>query len=271
MGSVAVTRECIRKQWLECRRHTYGAPTVRFVCIDMNAVCIDGFWTSERDSFMEHGLLGDRQIMLKGIWQSAPEGAVLFPEQSQGLDYESRAFWYFRRSLFRRTSSKYSFNALEDALSKLVHVEIGASGSKAEETTIIDRCFDLLSRLPETVPIPKDIVTPPGPEDNGPRSWQDAAPQEWSWESLEIARNIPVIVVRMALVISATWDKSVQAIRGRNELVEFPKFINKVSELLDSTIYEMEKASGKCQAWRWFVLKSYLWNTWQRCVSLHHW
>ncbi|ESU15118.1 hypothetical protein FGSG_13410 [Fusarium graminearum PH-1] len=146
-----------------------------------------------------------------------------------------------------------------------------SSKPRMEEERIVDRAFDLLSRLPDT-PIPL-FNHPVLPGDQSKHGWLKIGGDTYVWEDLEVVHTTSAIVIRMALSIAATWDRSPKTnVRGK-ELHMFRKFLDFTSELIDSTTYESEKPSFKSpgQQWRWFVLKAYLWSTWQRCVALHYW
>ncbi|CAF3487914.1 unnamed protein product [Fusarium graminearum] len=261
-SSSSFTREQIWEEWKNCgiqpeeRRDT----TSSFVCHDIREIDIDGQWFKERDAPQKTG--NDRP--------SSKPRVVLFPGQ-QTHDAANRAQSYFRRSLFRRTASIYSYRDLDDAFSMLVSTQILVPRSKMEEERIVDRAFDLLSRLPDT-PIPL-LNHPVLPGDQSKHGWLKIGGDSYVWEDLEVVHTTSAIVIRMALSIAATWDRSPKTnVRGK-ELHMFRKFLDFTSELIDSTTYESEKPSFKSpgQQWRWFVLKAYLWSTWQRCVAFHYW
>lgn len=265
-------KDQIQEQWKQCRYYSSSTEISTFACKDFSAIDIDGFWSRERD------LLAARTEAQKFGRAPLPT-EVYFPGQERPGDSESRAQFYFRRSLFRRTSSKFgSLIKLDEAFSNLVHARFKAPPSKITEEVVVDRAFDLLSRLPATpLPLPNPPRPPEFVEGDETYGWLRVDPDRagCSWESLDVVRTFAKPVIWMALAIAVTWDRDRR--QDGNEFSKeshaFRKFINSVSDLIESISYERKpnEEVGGGPSWRWFVLKAYLWSTWQRCISLHYW
>lgn len=236
--------------------------TFAFMLKPVSEIDLDGYWFRERD-------MPRQQVNVMPPRHNFPR--VVFPGQPSPIDPSSRPAFFFRNSLFRRTASTCCFADLDNAFSEIAPCSFLAQGSEADTKLIVSRASCLLSRLPTTpLPLP-DLPKPP--QDRGKHGWLKIEGDEYLWEDLEPVRLLSTCVIRMALAIAATWDRSrEQNMRGR-ESHKFREFLDFLSELIDSTSYESRKLRPELefQSWRWFVVRSYLWSTWQRCVALHYW
>ncbi|KAK0644226.1 hypothetical protein B0T16DRAFT_417354 [Cercophora newfieldiana] len=260
-------RHRILLEWERCRVEWNSAspsgPISTFGFKAVSEIDLDGHWFKERDRRSQTNSSRPRQI--------AQPTRVLFPGQHVPIDPSSRPAFFFRRSLLRRTASQYSFAHLDEAFSQIAPSSFVAPVSEADNELIVDRASHLLSRLPATPLRLPNLLAPP--EDPDKHGWLRIDGGAVKWETLESVHRVSTCVIRMALAIATTWDRSLeQNMRGR-ESHKFRELLDFLSELLDSTSYELEMLGPqmKWQSWRWFVLKSYLWSTWQRCVALHYW
>lgn len=68
----------------------------------------------------------------------------------------------------------------------------------------------------------------------------------------------------MALAIGTTWDRVGEINVEGKESHDFRTFIDKTAQLLETVILNSQKPVkdewAELHAWRWFVLKSYLWT-----------
>ncbi|KAL6874818.1 hypothetical protein J3F83DRAFT_519359 [Trichoderma novae-zelandiae] len=258
MTAAGFTRENILSEWKNCSTERDTAFISAFVVGEPD---VDGHWAREREARERNNL------------PMPSDGAtrVLFPRPNAAVDVSRRAQWFFQRSLFRRTYATYSAQELESAFAALSPTLFAAPGTEGGEKAIIDRACDLLSRLPETpISLPVLPQAPPAAEQT---CWFKLEAGPYRWEDLEPVWSVSA-PVRMALAIAATWDRSPEADPREKEWHQFREYLDSVSELIDAASYEYDKASSsdnRPHAWRWFIVKSYLWSAWQRCVALHYW
>lgn len=198
---------------------------------------------------------------------------VIFPDEDshQTSDDQSHdtPLDRFRTYLFQCTDRSsnhgddYGFEQLDIAFSRLTTIQFSSPASAKEEEIVLDHVLGLISRLPT---IPSELPDPPrAPKPNANmRRWGD----------LKVVSTHSTQVICMALAIAIAWDRNVDLDSETEELHEFRKFLDSTAELLDSVILEGKaaaQANNESDIWRLFVLKSYLWSTWQRCTALHYW
>ena len=127
------------------------------------------------------------------------------------------------------------------------------------EVEITKRTLQLLNRLPKT-PLQLSDVPSGLPSIYYSCSTERKDSHTLAWHDLKVASYLSVNVIRVAMcTVIHPWIS-----KGK-----IPEFINYVAELLDvaAQLYSSSKTSAA--RYRWFVVRSFIWASWQRSVMIY--
>lgn len=126
----------------------------------------------------------------------------------------------------------------------------------AEETIV--RSVNLLTRIPETPPELYDPSVDPSYDKLQRHHFLEDSSQVW--ENLRAARFVSRNTIRMALQIQI-------AVAGNHSWNEdFQNFLDVTAEVLRTAI----DLSNEQPSEEWFVIKAFLWTSWQQAMILYH-
>ena len=145
-------------------------------------------------------------------------------------------------SLFEQvTLAPASVGRLDDILSPLIQFSLQFSEELEEISNLASHLLEglpawplELNRIPDGIPAEYFVQTTSDAE---------------LWKRLKVVNYVSNNVLRVALTVLVLpkWEKNLK------------NFINNLAELFDS-------ASGFGESsWRWFIVKAFLWTSWQRC------
>ncbi|KAI1773787.1 hypothetical protein F4818DRAFT_101719 [Hypoxylon cercidicola] len=205
-----------------------------------------------------------------------PSKRVVFPGIHLAPEAHERRRWMMLRDLYRCTYKEFSWEILDRQFTKnTIITRFKVPNSQATRGDIVNRTAALLKRLPPTpLPLPSDIVQPTAELIAG--CWLKVDANAYCWEKLSTVSRLSGGVIRMAIAIALTFERKTNTNGSSSESHNFREFLDFVSSLIDNVFFELEKGPIKKEdavhnTWRWFVLLTYLWSTWHRCVALHYW
>ena len=127
------------------------------------------------------------------------------------------------------------------------------------EVEITKRTLQLLDRLPET-PLQLSDVPSGLPSTYYSCSAERKDSHTLAWHDLKVASYVSVNVIRVAMcTVIHPWIS-----KGK-----IPEFINHVAELLDVAAQLSSSSKTSAARYRWFVVRSFIWASWQRSVMIY--
>ncbi|KAI1387388.1 uncharacterized protein F4822DRAFT_280763 [Hypoxylon trugodes] len=247
----------ILEVWRECSdENDIDAHVVsEFRPQDIAKIDIDGRLAKERANTQAKASIPIRRVIFPGVHLSEPL---------------KRSRWMMLRNLYRRTGSDYSWTELDRTFThNAIITKFIAPGAETDRDAVTNLTVDLLSRLPSMPPpLPNHILLT---EDSIAGSWLQINANSYSWEDLPTVQKLSGGVIRMGISISLTYNRSSDADTKNLESHNFRQFLDFLSDLIDGAFHEFEKGPAKYNnTWRWFILITYLWSTWHRCLALHY-
>jgi hypothetical protein len=167
------------------------------------------------------------------------------------------------------------FSRLDEEFSKLVECAfITSDSSNADEPEAIELACKLLNRLPATPPELLDSPLPPNDSESLLADYEVAdglskTPKtpnasNKQWDKLQVVKCVSENIVGMALIIA----------RGVGETPtprNLRRLIDTIGQLLEEAAQLSAQAKTQQDKCGWFIVRAFLWTSWQRATMLLFW
>lgn len=167
------------------------------------------------------------------------------------------------------------------ALSGLINCQF-FHGETIDATLLCNRAINLIARLPSTG---SPLRLPFRLEAEFNALWGYSLTHSRvdevghpTWDSLGVASFVSPIVIHLALLVALmsrrgneSWQWDYELIGNLEAMSHMQAVVNGLASLVDAASYEIEKATDMPIKVQWFVVKAFLWTSWQRCMMLFSW
>lgn len=165
----------------------------------------------------------------------------------------------FCRNLFAEVNEPTShFSRLDELFSSLLVCNFIPSEPVSE---IIDSACQRLMRLPATPLKIDNGTTQLNSSYYSPSLPSQNSESENTWDDLQVTRNFSTNTIRVALFIANYGVGAPSAMAGG--------FVDTVAEILEVASQLAAVAEPGLDEQKWFVVRAFLWTTWQRSSMLH--
>ena len=174
-------------------------------------------------------------------------------------DQKNEQLEAFCRKLYNETIlAEGHFSRIDLVFSQILQCQFFEYGSPAK---LVAEACHLLARLPATPLNLPDVHSNFDPAYARSDFANEGEPQAMGWEDLQVVLSVTTSVIRVALLI-AIYGSTSSATLLRS-------FIDSIADLLSTASRLSVSADSDDVKSYWFLVRAFLWSTWQRCNMLH--
>jgi hypothetical protein len=219
--------------------------------------------------------------VLRDCYSSTPNSSLKSPEftcSGTGFEYvEGKRMWYEKDDRRRRAIKwcKEYYSIAVEPQAHLFRIDAAFSDILScqlpklqNEDVIVKYAFDLLSRLPaEPVELPDARIK--NCYESLPQHYLLPETQSPIWSSLRVVTywNTNSILFALGIVMAPEGVKAGVGFSTGS----LHTFLDTTMELLEMALELSQEARTRTDVQTWFVVRAFLWTSWQRCMMLLLW